>query len=221
MLENIHDKFFKKVFSNVENVRDFLYTSLPLDIQNSIEFDGLTIDPTSYISNEMKDNFCDIVVKTKLKGTVATVPYDVDIYILMEHKSYYDKAIFIQLLKYMLLMWEKDIAEKKPLRVIIPLVFYHGKRKWDIPLQFIEQFKLKDELKKYLLNFKYILFDTNIKNFENDPILKNNIFLLTALLLMKSVFKKDFESIIKIFEFWEDKGFFENKEALLLELRKL
>ena len=151
MLENIHDKFFKKVFSNVENVRDFLYTSLPLDIQNSIEFDGLTIDPTSYISNEMKDNFCDIVVKTKLKGTVATVPYDVDIYILMEHKSYYDKAIFIQLLKYMLLMWEKDIAEKKPLRVIIPLVFYHGKRKWDIPLQFIEQFKLKDELKKYLL----------------------------------------------------------------------
>ena len=76
-------------------------------------------------------------------------------------------------------------------------------------------------IKKYLLNFKYILFDTNIKNFENDPILKNNIFLLTALLLMKSVFKKDFESIIKIFEFWEDKGFFENKEALLLELRKL
>ena len=153
MLENIHDKFFKKVFSNIENTRDFLYTSLPMDIKSSIELDSLTIDPTSYVSNEMKDNFCDIVVKTKLKGTVSTVPYDVDIYIVMEHKSYHDKAVFVQLLKYMHLMWEKDIAEKKPLRVIIPFIFYHGKRKWDIPLQFIEQFKVKNELKKYLLNF--------------------------------------------------------------------
>jgi len=214
MLENIHDKFFKKVFSNIENVRDFLYTSLPLDIQSSIALDNITIDPTSYISNEMKDNFCDIVVKTKLKGTGMPVPY-VDIYMVMEHKSYYDKAIFVQLLKYMLLMWEKDIAEKKPLRIIIPLVFYHGKRKWDIPLQFIKQFKISDEIKKYLLNFEYILFDTNTENFENDPILKDNVFLLTALILMRSAFKKDWESVIKIFEFWKEKGFFPNTEELM------
>ena len=57
MLENIHDKFFKKVFSNIENTRDFLYTSLPFDIQNSIDIDNITIDPTSYISNEMKSVF--------------------------------------------------------------------------------------------------------------------------------------------------------------------
>ena len=211
MLENIHDKFFKKVFSNVENVRDFLYTSLPLDIQSAIEFDSLTIDPTSYIADDIKDYFCDIVVKTKLKDSDCNA----DIYIIMEHKSYYDKAVFVQLLKYMLVMWEKDIAEKKPLRVIIPFIFYHGKRKWDIPLQFIEQFKSKDELKKYLLNFQYILFDTNTENFENDPILKDNVFLLTALILMRSAFKKDWESVIKIFEFWKEKGFFPNTEELM------
>ena len=211
MLENIHDKFFKKVFSNVENVRDFLYTSLPSDIQRDIDLDGITIDPTSYIADDIKDYFCDIVVKTKLKDSDS----DADIYIIMEHKSYHDKAVLVQLLKYMLVMWEKDMAEKKPLRIIVPLVFYHGKRKWDIPLQFIEQFKVKDDLKKYLLNFQYILFDTNMQNFENNPILKNNVFLLTSLILLKSVFKKDFASIIKIFEFWEDRGFLENKEALL------
>ena len=73
----------------------------------------------------------------------------VDIYILFEHKSYRDEAILIQLLCYMYLMWQKDFDAKRPLRVIVPVVFYHGKAKWNIPRNFNEQFDVSDEMRSF------------------------------------------------------------------------
>ena len=143
-IDNIHDNFFKTVFSKIDNIKDFLFTSLPADIQNYIDFENIEIDNTSYVSENFKGYFSDVVVKTRI------IDSEMDIYILFEHKSYQDKKIFIQLLRYMYLMWNKDIGENKPLRVIIPLVFYHGKKKWKLPVKFLEQFKIKEELKNYL-----------------------------------------------------------------------
>ena len=58
------------------------------------------------------------------------------------------------------MMWERDDSEKKPLRIIVPIVFYHGKTSWNIPTSFVDQFKVSEEIKKHLLNFTYVLFDT-------------------------------------------------------------
>ena len=198
-IDNIHDNFFKTVFSKIDNIKDFLFTSLPADIQNYIDFENIEIDNTSYVSENFKGYFSDVVVKTRI----------ID--------SYQDKKIFIQLLRYMYLMWNKDIGENKPLRVIIPLVFYHGKKKWKLPVKFLEQFKIKEELKNYLLDFQYILFDTNEWNFEEElnSTLKNNVFLLTALSLMKSAYQQDMETIEKVFDFWYEKGFIKNTDDII------
>ena len=210
-IDNIHDNFFKTVFSKIDNIKDFLFTSLPADIQNYIDFENIEIDNTSYVSENFKGYFSDVVVKTRI------IDSEMDIYILFEHKSYQDKKIFIQLLRYMYLMWNKDIGENKPLRVIIPLVFYHGKKKWKLPVKFLEQFKIKEELKNYLLDFQYILFDTNEWNFEEElnSTLKNNVFLLTALSLMKSAYQQDMETIEKVFDFWYEKGFIKNTDDII------
>ncbi len=95
--------------------------------------------------------------------------------------------------------------------MILPLVFYHGKSRWNIPDEFNKQFRVNNELKKFLLNFRYILFDTNRwENFESEPEVKRNIFLLTSLMLMKSAGNNNFEIIEKIFDFWREKGFIDN-----------
>ena len=157
-LHKIHDNFFKKTFNDVNNIKDFLRLSLPDEIKNEIDYDCIKIDTTGYISGKLKGSFSDIIVKTKLKRIkYKSIATDADIYFLFEHKSYKDNKVLIQLLKYMYLMWQKDSDENKPLRVILPLVFYHGKKKWDIPLEFNKQFKVKNELLKFLLNFRYIL----------------------------------------------------------------
>src|SRR3989304_1781501 len=82
MIENVHDKFFKQVFSHLDNVRDFLTLALPEKVQTYIDFDEITLDPTSYVSPEMAEYFCDMVVQTTLKNLATPV----DIYVILEHK---------------------------------------------------------------------------------------------------------------------------------------
>jgi predicted transposase/invertase (TIGR01784 family) len=116
-------------------------------------------------------------------------------------------------------MWEKDMAEERPLRLIIPLVFYHGKEKWNIPQSFADQFHVSDEIKKFLLNYRYILFDTKDWDFgkEKNKELGKNVFLLSALALMKSISNDDLDSIVELFRFWHEKGF-TNKDKVLFFL---
>jgi predicted transposase/invertase (TIGR01784 family) len=186
-----------------------------------MDFSRLTIDNTNYVSDTFKESFADIVVKTKMRagsGDKKPREIDADIYILVEHKCYREAAILIQLLRYMYLMWQLDIDENKPLRVIIPIVFYHGKEKWNIPQSFAGQFNVSREVKEFLLDYRYVLFDTgdwNFKDRKNDG-LKDNVFLLTALALMKSAFNEEVDTIREIFKFWHEKGFAGDLDKVLL-----
>ena len=222
-INNIHDKLFYTVFRNPENTAKFLSIAIPNPLFQRIELSQLKIDNTRYVSKKFKDLFSDIVVKTKMQaksGGKNNKKIDVDIYILLEHKSYRDLAILIQLLRYMLMVWEKDLAEDKPPRVILPVVFYHGKEPWDIPHSFNAQFDVDDEVKQFLLNYRYILFDTEDWDFrdEKNAGLRDNVFLLTALALMKSAFNEDVETILELFKFWHEKGFAGDKDKIMLFL---
>ena len=67
----------------------------------------IDLDMTGYVSEDIKGYFSDMVVKTKINSGNET-----DIYFLFEHKSYEDKKIYIQFLKYMYLSWQQDVNEK-------------------------------------------------------------------------------------------------------------
>lgn len=211
-IERIHNNFFTKVFSNVANVETFLKAVLPKELRHQLDLAEITLDPTTYVSDEYKPSMSDIVAKCRTK--TGNIP--VDIYFLFEHKSYQDRGVFIQLLKYMHLMWQQDHEEKKPPRGIIPLVFYHGANPWQMPTQFVEQIPIASELKPFLLNFSYILFDTNSWDWEAESSrpLKENIFLLSAMLLMKAAFQKDLQLVRQMFQLWHQMGFVLEKELI-------
>jgi len=211
-IENIHDSFFKKVFSDIANVRTFLEIALPAELRRQLDLSSLELDATSYVSEEYKASLSDVVVKCAARDKQKPV----DVYLLFEHKSYPDKKIFIQLLRYMYLMWQQDSAEVKPLRAIIPLVFYHGKGNWKIPTQFAEQFEVDKELRRFLLNFEYLLFDANQWDWQAEASLplKENVFLLSALLLMKGAYRKDLETIRQVVRLWNKMGLIEKKDQV-------
>ncbi|MCK6623129.1 MAG: Rpn family recombination-promoting nuclease/putative transposase [Calditrichaceae bacterium] len=211
-IENIHDSFFKKVFSDIANVRTFLEIALPAELRRQLDLSSLELDATSYVSEEYKASLSDVVVKCAARDKQKPV----DVYLLFEHKSYPDKKIFIQLLRYMYLMWQQDSAEVKPLRAIIPLVFYHGKGNWKIPTQFAEQFEVGKELRRFLLNFEYLLFDANQWDWQAEASLplKENVFLLSALLLMKGAYRKDLETIRQVVRLWNKMGLIEKKDQV-------
>ena len=63
-----------------------------------------------------------------------------------------------------------EAKNKKPLTVIIPVVFYHGKKRWDISERFIDNLdidgNIKEVLKRFFPDFGYILFDAGYKDFD-------------------------------------------------------
>lgn len=211
-IDKIHDKFFRKVFSYVENVRAFLQFILPKLLQEQLDFGNIEMDLTSYVSDDYKDSFSDIVAKCYTKKE----KYPVDIYFLFEHKSFQDGNTPLQLLQYKLQMWKADVNEKKQPRVILPIVFYHGEKEWEIPTKFRELFQVPDEIKCYLLDFEYILFDTNEWDWqaESSQSMQENIFLISAMLLMKSAFQQNLEIIQHVFQLWQKIGFVREKELI-------
>jgi predicted transposase/invertase (TIGR01784 family) len=218
-IDKINDKLFKDALRKPDNARTFLKAVLPEAIKERIDFSIIDIGPTNYVSKEFKEYFSDIIVRTKMiardGGRLPT-----DVCFILEHKTEGRNKIFLQFLRYMVQEWQNDIEKSNPLRIIIPVVFYHGKEPWRVPHSFIDQFDVDDEVKEYLLNYGYILFDTGQWDFrdEKNEELKKNVFLLTAMALMKSAYRDDNETIEQIFKFWHEKGFTEDIENVIFFL---
>ena len=191
-INNIHDKFCKKIFSEKNNIQDFFKIALPEEVKNVIDLKDVSFDNTSHVSDELSEYFSDLVINASLKPVdkeSANQNNQADIYILFEHKSFVgNKAeVFLQLFKYMLSMWQKDVSAGNPLRIIFPLIFYHGKDKWTIPYDFRSIFKVTDSIKKYLLDFQYLFYNVREQDYINakNKILEQNRLLRVCLFLLQ------------------------------------
>ena len=62
------------------------------------------------------------------------------VYVLMEHKSHPDPGALLQMAGYTVRFWERlarqDSRYLRDPPLVIPMLFYHGKAAWDIPLSF-------------------------------------------------------------------------------------
>jgi predicted transposase/invertase (TIGR01784 family) len=97
---------------------------------------------------------------------------------------------------------------------------HFDERDWKIPQSFVDQFNVEDEVKEFLLDYRYFLFDAKLWDFrtEKNKELKDNVFLLTAMALMKYAYTEESECIEEIFKFWQEKGFSEDIEDIVFFL---
>jgi predicted transposase/invertase (TIGR01784 family) len=134
---------------------------------------------------------------------------DAFIYILFEHKSREEWFICLQLLKYLVRIWEqflKQNKEAKYLPVIIPLVIYHGKPKWSISENFISLFEETTDLEQYIPDFSYNLYDISHmpdEDIQGTPLLK--IFLTTFKYIYSPELRNKLWDILKLFLELSDK----------------
>ena len=212
-IQNIHDKTFKKSISVEENAKDFLNLVLPERIKKVVDLSKISFDDTGYVSEQLVEYVSDLIIKTTTKDGRQQL----DIYFLIEHKSAPDNQVLFQLLRYIYMSWEQDLTKKEPFRIIVPVVFYHGEKQWKIPLEFQGQMEVPAPLKEYLPNFRYILFDTNNWDIQQESIgtLKHNVLLYTSLLLLKNSHNPDIKSIETVFSLWQKHGLFEDASVIM------
>ena len=191
---NSHDSLFKSIFSNKKNAIDFFNNYLPKNIINLIDFSHTEIIKDSFVDKQLKQHFSDLLYKIKIKNKTGFI------YFLFEHKSYPDKFVSFQLLKYLVNIWNSLIKQNKikdKLPLIIPIVFYHGVKKWNIDKRFSYLFDIPDKnLLRYIPEYEYILYD--LSSMSDDRI-KGNILNQIHMLLFKYIHREEFsEKFVKI-----------------------
>jgi len=213
-IKPVHNNFFMKTFQNNDNTRDFIKGSLPSGITKKLDFSTLEIKPTSHVDDSLKSHLSDLIVKMKTKDSD-----DVDLYFLFEHKSYKDKNILWQLLKYQYLMLEEDFKAKRDFRIIIPIVFYHGKGKWNLYRKFSDSLKIPTYFRKFVLNFEYFFYDTKDFEMNENEKFGKNVFLMSAISLMKHQGKMDSEKARSLFQYLKNAGYRWDEDDVFILLR--
>ena len=183
MAENIHDNFFRESFSNPVLVAELLRLYLPVPLVEALDLDHLQLEKDTFVDEELRKHLSDLLCLVPLKAGGH-----VFIYFLVEHKSWPDRFVALQLLRYMVRIWEqmpKTRGAKLP--VIFPLVFYHGQRPWRVERRFSALFDQAawQLARDFVPDYLYFLLDVS-PNSET-PI--NGDEQLEALLLtMRGVF---------------------------------
>lgn len=171
-----HDRFFKGMLSGPVPAGNFLRRFLPEPVAATLDLEALEPVPTSFVDPKLAWHFSDLVFEARrVDGRAAYV------YCLIDHKSYLDPLVGLQLLDYMVRLWDHMLQQQKkqkklelPLAPIIPLVFYHGGRRWNVSPDFTDLIAVSDAPDHCTPRFRYLLVDLNAEadeGVEDDPIL--------------------------------------------------
>lgn len=177
-----HDKFFKTIFSKKEMVIEYIEKLLPKELSKQLHFDSLLLEPTSYISEQQEALFSDIVYSCEYGAKNDQIL----VTLLFEHKSVPEKYPHFQLLEYLLQIWKQQAANNDPLTLVIPILFYHGEKKWRYK-DISSYFNTKPDvfLQQFIPNFNYLL--TDLSQYSEEQLFIIEIrFLLNAFLAMKN-----------------------------------
>ncbi len=184
-INNPHDKVVRETLSRKDTAVDFFNNYLPKHILDLIDMNTLEISKDSFIEKELEDYYSDLLYKVMFKDSEGFI------YLLFEHKSYPDAFIQLQLFGYIHQIYSLYVKQTKPkkLPVIVPMVLYHGRNKWEISTQFSSIIQgPHDILRDYVPDFKYILLDLTQ---HSDEEIKGEVQARIFLLLLKHIFDDD------------------------------
>ncbi len=160
-MDNIHDKIFRENLSDINNAVAFLQNVLPTSILSLLDLGTLSMTNTTFISEDLKELFSDIIFSCKLingKESYCSL--------IIEHKSYLDPYVGFQIGEYIFAAYRTQIKNRQPLKIIIPIIFYHHQKKWIYrPIEdYFEGFP--EDLKAFIPKFDVIFSDVKNKSDE-------------------------------------------------------
>jgi len=149
---NPHDKLFKEMQSVIENSRDLIESVFPGEILNNLNLDTLANDNNSYVDPDLREYYSDLVFTCMYNNST-----EIKISILFEHKSYKPENEYLQLLQYILNIWNYAVKNNETPPVVIPMIYYHGKQEWKLKPLYSHFSGIDNNLKQFIPDFKYIL----------------------------------------------------------------
>ena len=114
---------------------------------------------------------------------------------LIEHKTYVEYNVCMQIFRYMVYIWEdyekemeklhKGISKQRGFKYppILPIVYYEGRDEWTAPMDFKSRVNRSDVFGEYIPDFKYYLVP--IQKYSNDELLSKEDEISLIMLINK------------------------------------
>ncbi len=201
MTENVHDKGYKRLFSNKQFFRELVETFVTEDWVKDIDFNDCQKIDKSFVSAHYKETESDIIYKVKFKNE------DAYIYLLLEFQSTVVWYMALRVLNYISNFYMDLVEEDGKLRQlppVFPLVLYNGNETWTAKTDFRQLLEKPDLLDDYAPQLHYFKMAEN--EYDKDTLLEiGNLISLLFLSENNEDVEVLIEQLLQLFEKEEDK----------------
>ncbi|WP_072932105.1 Rpn family recombination-promoting nuclease/putative transposase [Nissabacter archeti] len=118
-----HDAVFKTFLSHPDTARDFMMLHLPPSLLEICDLSTLKLESGSFVEDDLRPYYSDVLY------SLNTSKGEGYVHVLIEHQSSPDKHMAFRLLRYAVAAMQRHLdAGHKTLPLVIPVLFYQGKR---------------------------------------------------------------------------------------------
>jgi len=183
-INNPHDLYTRQSLGHLPTARSFVEHYLPADVVGALDLTTLKLRDSSFVDETLRESLTDLLFEVALQdGGLVLVG------VLFEHKSFVDKYVALQLMRYMVNIWDQQRRNNEPLLIVIPIVLYHGRVKWNAATSMRDLIAAPDELAGFLPESQTCVVDLST---IPDEQLGDNLRLQVMLRVLKYIFDPAF-----------------------------
>jgi predicted transposase YdaD len=165
-----HDKLFKAGFSDPVDAGAFLRWRLPPALVEAVDWGGLQLEPGSFVDSQFRLSESDLLFSAPFLDSKDGSREACYFYFLLEHFSARPRFAALQILRYLVRIWDHHLATWKEsgrspelLPPIVPLVVAQNATGWDLSPRFADLVHLprscEDALRPFTPDFAFSLLE--------------------------------------------------------------
>lgn len=199
----IRDSSSKIIFGDPHLCSQFLRGYVNIPLLKDVQPEDIEDVSERYVHMFVEERNSDVVKKVRLKESETSF----FLVSLIEHKSQVDYNVIMQILRYIVFIWEdyekeqekehSGISKTKDFKYppVLPIIYYDGTADWSDGLKLEDKVFLSDVFESYIPNFKCIL--AQLKDYSNAEIMERKDELSIVMMISKLQKAADFATISK------------------------
>jgi predicted transposase YdaD len=162
-----HDRLFRAAASNPERALHLLRLVLPESAFRKLDATSLRIESGTFIDEDLAEVRSDLLLSARYDGMPVLI------YLLLEHKSEVDRMVPVQMLGYLVNVWnaQHSALPGAPLSPILPILISHADGGWTGPVALGDLFggvlAKHPELVPFVPDYRLVLEDLQRRDDES------------------------------------------------------
>lgn len=193
-IHNPFDSLFKAFMVDANNARDFLEMHLSPEIIKRLDLSQMFLCPQSFVDNKLKHKHIDVLYRTVLDRKQTAY-----IYLLTEAQKTPEKLMTLRVEHYLMRIIDYHTKQFKTTvyPVVLPLIFYVGKRPYPYSTDFYDGFGEYKELAKSILTAPFPIINITGTTLEE---LSKHPFAGTLSKVYQLAYVRDLEKHLELLE---------------------